>query len=103
LAAGEVTWDFLHVPYTLDVSLLNHCFQDYKQQEQYHTNSSCKHVFGIGCRLPADAKKVLHPIISCAITANLAAIALGFATHTGFKSTLGGSCYLLYYIGCLQN
>ncbi|KAH8940771.1 hypothetical protein BDL97_14G002300 [Sphagnum fallax] len=43
----------------------------------------------LGSRLPADAKKVLHPIISCAITANLAAIALGFATHTGFKSTLG--------------
>ncbi|CAK9261328.1 unnamed protein product [Sphagnum jensenii] len=44
----------------------------------------------LGSRLPADAKKVLHPIISCAITANLAAIALGFATHTGYKSTLGG-------------
>ena len=45
------------------------------------------------CRLPADAKKVLHPIITCAITADLAAYALGLATSKGFEAALGGSSF----------
>lgn len=45
------------------------------------------------CSLPADAKKVLHPIITCAFTADLAAYALGLATGKGFEAALGGSSF----------
>ena len=41
------------------------------------------------CSLPAQVKKVLHPIITCAVTADAAAYALGVATGKGFETTLG--------------
>lgn len=41
------------------------------------------------CSLPAQVKKVLHPIITCAVTADAAAYALGIATGKSFETTLG--------------
>lgn len=41
------------------------------------------------CSLPAQVKKVFHPIITCAVTADLAAYALGVASGKGFEKTLG--------------
>lgn len=40
------------------------------------------------CSLPAAVKKVLHPIITCALTANLGVFALGVTTGKGFEATL---------------
>lgn len=40
------------------------------------------------CSLPAAVKKVFHPIITCALTADLGAYALGVATGKGFENTL---------------
>ncbi|KAG0560853.1 hypothetical protein M758_9G019100 [Ceratodon purpureus] len=44
----------------------------------------------VGTSLPAAVKKVFHPIITCALTADLGAYALGMATGKGFEATLGG-------------
>lgn len=41
------------------------------------------------CSLPAQVKKVLHPIITCAVTADTAAYVLGVVTGKGFEATLG--------------
>lgn len=38
---------------------------------------------------PEAAKKVFHPIIVCAVTADIGAYALGMATGKGFEPTLG--------------
>lgn len=43
----------------------------------------------IGSRLPAGAKKILHPIISCALAADLAAFAFGYISKTGIDPVLG--------------
>ncbi|XP_002982386.2 plastidal glycolate/glycerate translocator 1, chloroplastic isoform X1 [Selaginella moellendorffii] len=43
----------------------------------------------LGSSFPADLKKVLHPIVCCAIAADLAAFLLGLFTQRGFESILG--------------
>ncbi|BAT99709.1 hypothetical protein VIGAN_10121700 [Vigna angularis var. angularis] len=43
----------------------------------------------IGSRLPSSLKKVFHPIIFCAASAELAAIALGFLSKSGLDAVLG--------------
>jgi hypothetical protein len=40
-------------------------------------------------RLPAGVKKVLHPVISCALSADLAAAAYGYLSGSGFDAVLG--------------
>lgn len=45
--------------------------------------------FIIGSGLPSSTKKLLHPIIACALSAVLAAFACGTFTGLGFESTLG--------------
>ncbi|KAJ7556960.1 hypothetical protein O6H91_05G106000 [Diphasiastrum complanatum] len=42
-----------------------------------------------GSRLPEGTKKVLHPIITCALVADLAAFILGLSTGSGFERALG--------------
>jgi len=39
--------------------------------------------------LPSSLKKVFHPIIFCAASAELAAIALGFFSKSGLDAILG--------------
>lgn len=41
------------------------------------------------CRLPDGVKKVFHPIICCALSAELAASAFGFLTGSGLDPVLG--------------
>eukprot|EP00249_Psilotum_nudum_P008796 c21512_g1_i2 orf=326-1474(+) len=43
----------------------------------------------VGSGLPTDTKKVLHPIITCAMTADLAAFVFAAFTRIGFDSALG--------------
>lgn len=43
----------------------------------------------IGCRLQSGFKKVLHPIICCALSADLAAFAYGYISKSGFDPVLG--------------
>ncbi|XP_014519489.1 plastidal glycolate/glycerate translocator 1, chloroplastic [Vigna radiata var. radiata] len=43
----------------------------------------------IGSGLPSSLKKVFHPIICCAASAELAAIALGFLSKSGLDAVLG--------------
>lgn len=43
----------------------------------------------VGTSFPEAAKKVFHPIIVCAVTADIGAYALGMATGKGFEPTLG--------------
>lgn len=43
----------------------------------------------IGSGFPPSTKKLLHPIITCALSADLAAFACGTFTGLGFESTLG--------------
>eukprot|EP00252_Welwitschia_mirabilis_P019630 TRINITY_DN459_c0_g1_i2.p1 TRINITY_DN459_c0_g1~~TRINITY_DN459_c0_g1_i2.p1 ORF type:complete len:489 (-),score=56.99 TRINITY_DN459_c0_g1_i2:550-2016(-) len=43
----------------------------------------------IGSGFPPTAKKLLHPIITCALSADLAAFAYGSFSGIGFKATLG--------------
>ncbi|XP_047164536.1 plastidal glycolate/glycerate translocator 1, chloroplastic-like, partial [Vigna umbellata] len=43
----------------------------------------------IGSGLPSSLKKVFHPIIFCAASAELAAIALGFLSKSGLDAVLG--------------
>lgn len=45
--------------------------------------------FILGSGFPPTAKKLLHPIITCALSAVLAAFACGTSTGLGFESTLG--------------
>ncbi|KAF9617409.1 hypothetical protein IFM89_036330 [Coptis chinensis] len=40
------------------------------------------------CRLPSNVKKVLHPIISCTLSADLAAFAYGYFSQSGMDSVL---------------
>ena len=40
-------------------------------------------------RLPAGVKKVLHPVISCALSADLAAVAYGYLSGSGLDAVLG--------------
>jgi len=40
-------------------------------------------------RLPAGVKKVLHPIISSALSADLAAVAYGYLSGSGLDAVLG--------------
>lgn len=40
-------------------------------------------------RLPSGVKKVLHPIISCALSADLAAVAYGYISGSGVDAVLG--------------
>lgn len=40
-------------------------------------------------RLPAAVKKVLHPIVCCAVSADLAAAAFGYFSHSGLDPVLG--------------
>uniref|UniRef100_A0A0D9XMX7 LrgB-like protein n=1 Tax=Leersia perrieri TaxID=77586 RepID=A0A0D9XMX7_9ORYZ len=48
-------------------------------------------VFGymLGSRLPSAARKVLHPIICCALSADLAAVAYGYLSRSGLDAVLG--------------
>lgn len=43
----------------------------------------------VGSGLPTDVKKVLHPIICCALSADLAALAFGYLCQSGFYPVLG--------------
>ncbi|KAH9299765.1 hypothetical protein KI387_031447, partial [Taxus chinensis] len=43
----------------------------------------------VGSGFPPRAKQVLHPIIACALSADLAVFAFGTFTGLGFESTLG--------------
>lgn len=45
--------------------------------------------FILGSGFPPTTKKLLHPIITCALSAELAAFACGTFTGLGFESTLG--------------
>lgn len=40
-------------------------------------------------RLPSDVKKVFHPIICCALSADLAAFAFGYFSKSGLDPVLG--------------
>lgn len=40
-------------------------------------------------RLPSDVKKVFHPIICCALSADLTALAFGYVSKLGFEPVLG--------------
>lgn len=40
-------------------------------------------------RLPSGVKKVFHPIICCALSADLAAVAFGFLSQSGLDPVLG--------------
>ncbi|KAK9985223.1 hypothetical protein SO802_034748 [Lithocarpus litseifolius] len=46
----------------------------------------------VGSGLPSDVKKVFHPIICCAVSADLAALAFGYFSRSGLDPVLG--CYL---------
>ncbi|KAJ1296082.1 hypothetical protein BS78_01G271700 [Paspalum vaginatum] len=43
----------------------------------------------VGSGLPSGVKKVLHPIISCALAADLAAVAYGYLSGCGLDAVLG--------------
>ncbi|XP_066375938.1 plastidal glycolate/glycerate translocator 1, chloroplastic-like [Miscanthus floridulus] len=43
----------------------------------------------VGSGLPAGVKKVLHPVISCALSADLAAAAYAYLSGSGFDAVLG--------------
>ncbi|KAJ4952135.1 hypothetical protein NE237_028967 [Protea cynaroides] len=43
----------------------------------------------VGSRLPSDIKKVFHPIICCALAADLAALAFGYLSKSGLDAVLG--------------
>ncbi|PPR96998.1 hypothetical protein GOBAR_AA23658 [Gossypium barbadense] len=43
----------------------------------------------VGSGLPSAVKKVLHPIICCALSADLAAVAFGYISHSGVDAVLG--------------
>lgn len=43
----------------------------------------------VGSGLPSGVKKVLHPIISCALSADLAAVAYGYLSGSGLDAVLG--------------
>ncbi|KAF7829165.1 plastidal glycolate/glycerate translocator 1, chloroplastic [Senna tora] len=43
----------------------------------------------VGSGLPSDVKKVFHPIICCALSADLAAFAFGYVSKLGFEPILG--------------
>ncbi|KAK9275720.1 hypothetical protein L1049_022988 [Liquidambar formosana] len=43
----------------------------------------------VGSGLPSDAKKVFHPIICCALSADLAALAFAYLSRSGFDPVLG--------------
>jgi hypothetical protein len=40
-------------------------------------------------RLPSGIKTVLHPIISCALSANFSAVAYGYLSGSGMDAALG--------------
>ncbi|CAA6667028.1 unnamed protein product [Spirodela intermedia] len=42
-----------------------------------------------GSGLPSDVKKVFHPIICCALSADLAAVAFGYFSRSGLDAVLG--------------
>ncbi|CAM6126433.1 unnamed protein product [Calypogeia fissa] len=44
--------------------------------------------YAIGSNLPAGIKKIFHPIITCAITADVAAFVFGYVSKTGFEGAL---------------
>ncbi|KAK3005632.1 hypothetical protein RJ639_017681 [Escallonia herrerae] len=43
----------------------------------------------VGSGLPADVKKVFHPIICCTLAADLAALAFGYLSKSGINPVLG--------------
>ncbi|CAN6294118.1 unnamed protein product [Urochloa humidicola] len=43
----------------------------------------------VGSGLPAGVRKVLHPIIACALSADLAAVAYGYLSGSGLDAVLG--------------
>ncbi|XVF52265.1 hypothetical protein PTKIN_Ptkin05aG0005200 [Pterospermum kingtungense] len=43
----------------------------------------------VGSGLPTDVKKVFHPIICCALSADLAALAFGYLSRSGVDAVLG--------------
>ncbi|XP_059656939.1 plastidal glycolate/glycerate translocator 1, chloroplastic [Cornus florida] len=43
----------------------------------------------VGSGLPSDLKKVFHPIICCALSADLAALAFGYLSRSGIDPVLG--------------
>ncbi|XP_057977776.1 plastidal glycolate/glycerate translocator 1, chloroplastic [Malania oleifera] len=43
----------------------------------------------VGSGLPSDVKKVFHPIICCALSADLTALAFGYLSRSGFDTVLG--------------
>ncbi|KAJ4728548.1 plastidal glycolate/glycerate translocator 1, chloroplastic [Melia azedarach] len=43
----------------------------------------------VGSGLPSDVKKVFHPIICCALSADLAAVAFGYFSRSGLDPVLG--------------
>ena len=44
----------------------------------------------IGCALPTRLTKLLHPMITTAVAANVAAVLLGSLTGAGFQASLRG-------------
>lgn len=49
-------------------------------------------------RLPLAVKKVFHPIICCAVSADLAAIAFGCLSRSGVDPVLGEDLTSMLYI-----
>ncbi|GAB2230266.1 hypothetical protein Drorol1_Dr00014524 [Drosera rotundifolia] len=43
----------------------------------------------VGSGLPSEVKKVFHPIICCALSADLAALAFGYFSYSGIEPVLG--------------
>eukprot|EP00959_Pyramimonas_sp_CCMP1952_P010208 213680-Pyramimonas_sp.AAC.1 len=43
-----------------------------------------------GAAMPADVKKVLHPLITCFLVADLCAMLFGVASGVGFVAVLKG-------------
>ncbi|KAH9687205.1 Plastidal glycolate/glycerate translocator 1 [Citrus sinensis] len=46
----------------------------------------------VGSGLPSDVKKVFHPIICCALSADLAALAFGYLSKSGLDPVLVSKC-----------
>ncbi|KAL6985663.1 Plastidal glycolate/glycerate translocator 1, chloroplastic [Sarracenia purpurea var. burkii] len=43
----------------------------------------------VGSGLPSDLKKIFHPIICCALSSDLTALAFGYLSHSGMNPVLG--------------
>ncbi|PWZ56639.1 Plastidal glycolate/glycerate translocator 1, chloroplastic [Zea mays] len=70
------------------------CCMFQSQSSWYHSKnmpslSARCHCAGIHGWLPSGVKKVLHPIITCALSADLAAVAYGYLSGSGLDAVLG--------------